>query len=223
MIVDNIKSGIVSSLISFQFDDVTDRLITSCLLYEYLDNVLKTENTLQNNIRSLADTYASSFIKKLKEAKSTFISYDLMRSRVESFKKTNFLAFSLDNISQINRIYQDKTEIKKFSLNYFSQYMYKLANISDYHYKKLSINHFKIMAPISKFYKDTYGVPEEDLEVFTALGYIDNPGKEIIFRIKGVDPIMVVNDVSSLRIPIKKNDDYYSIKKYGQYVKLLTN
>jgi len=223
MIIDNIKSGIVSSLISFQFEDVIDRLITSCLLYEYLDNVLKTENTLQNSIKVLADTYAPGFVKKLKDAKSTFISYDLMRSRVESFRKTNFLVFSLDNISQINRIYQDKTEIKKFSLNYFSQYMYKLANISDYHYKKLSNNHFKIMAPISKFYKDTYGIPEENLEVLTALGYAENPGKEIIFKIKDIDPTTIVNDVSSLRILLKKGDDYYSIKKYGQYVKLLTN
>jgi hypothetical protein len=223
MIVNNIKSGIISSLISFQFEDVIDRLITSCLLYEYLDNVLKTDNELQNNIKTLADTYAPNFTRKLREAKETFISYDLMRAKIESFKKTNFLAFSLNEINQINQIYKDKTEIKKFSLNYFSQYMYKLVNISDYHYKKLSINHFKIMAPISRFYKDTYGIPESDLEIFTALGYIDNPGKEIIFRIKGVDPTIVVNDVSSLRIPIKKNDDYYSIKKYGQYVKLLTN
>jgi hypothetical protein len=192
-------------------------------MYEYIDNVLKAENTLQNNIKSLIDTYAPSFTRKVRESKATFISYDLMRSKIESFRKTNFLAFSLDNISQINRIYQDKTEIKKFSLNYFSQNMYKLTNISDYHYKKLSNNHFKIMVPISKFYKDTYGIPESDLEILTALGYSDNPGKEIIFSIKNIDPAMIVNDVSSLRIPLKKGDDYYSIKKYGQYVKLLTN
>jgi hypothetical protein len=223
MSVNNIKTGVVSSLISYPIEDNTDKLILGCLLYEYTENILAAEEKLQNNIRNVVDTYAPSFIKKLNELKISFVSYDLMRARIESFRKTNFLALTLKEIRQINVLYRDKTQIKPFSINYFSQYMYKIINVSDYYYKKLSETHFNIMVPIVKFCMDTYGVADYDMEILSSLNYADKPGKDITFRVKGVDSATIITNIKQYKIPLKSPDDFYSIKVNGNYVRLITN
>jgi hypothetical protein len=223
MSVNNIKTGVVSSLLSVPIEDQVDRLILSCLLYDYTSQVLDVDNSLQNNIRALVDTYVASFIKKLNELKTSFVSYDLMRSKIASFKKDNFFSFSLNNIQDIATLYKDKTQIKNFSINYFSQFMYKLLNISDYQYKRLFENHFKVMVPIMRYYIDTYGLLESDMEILSALGYAEKPGKEIIFKIKNIDSPVVISDMKLFRIPLRSPDDFYSIKIDGEYVKLITN
>jgi hypothetical protein len=224
----NIKIGIQNALLDSKLKDNTDKLIASCLIYEFISRMLEQEDSLKNDIRVLADNYKESFTRKVLDAKNNLISYDLMREKVLSFKKNNFISFTSSNVDEVNKIYLDKTLIKKFSTSYFSQYMYKLLNISEYHYTRLSKNHFNVMAPIVSFYVDKLGIKQEDTEVLSSLGFRDNPGKEVVFKIKGVEPGRVIADINSYRIPIKASDDklpndFFSIRIDGDYLRIIFN
>jgi hypothetical protein len=224
----NIKVGVQNALIDSKLTDNVDKLIASCLMYSFIGKIIEDDGSIQNDIRVLAQSYADIFTRKINEAKNNFISYDLMRSRIASFNKNNFIAFTNSEINMINKIYLDKTLIQKFSVFYFSQYMYKLLNLSEYHYKRLSENHFKVMVPLVSFYMDTAKISEEDVEIFSSLGYRDNPGKEVIFKIRNIEPARVISDIKSFKIPIKESDDklpndFFKISIYEGYLKIIFN
>jgi len=223
MKINEIKKGVYSAFLTQPLEDKIDELILSCLMYDYIKKVIVNESNLENNMKLLAETYLPNFKRNLAAFKESFISYDQMRKTIEGYRKNSFLEFTSTDIEKIIRLYQDRTKILPFSTNYFSQYMYKVINISDYHYKRLSNIHSKIMTPILKFYIDNFNSKDSDLEILSALGNIRNPGKEISFSIKNIDSARIVNDVSTSRIPIKKDTDFYSIKVYKEYVKLITN
>jgi hypothetical protein len=223
MKINELKKGIVNAFLSNPLDDKTDELIISCLLYDFTKKIVENETNLENNVKLLAANYLPSFIKNLNEYKQSFIAYITMRETVESYKKDSFLQFTSEDITRINDLYKSRVQIKKFSTNYFSQYMYKLINISDYHYKRLADIHKRIMTPIIKFYVDNYGLSDSDMEIYSSQEYLENPGKDILFSIKGIDPARVVNDVNFFRIPIKKPSDFFEIRVYKNYVRLINN
>jgi hypothetical protein len=223
MRINELKRAIYNAFITNPIDDKTDELIVSCILYDFLRKVVENETSLQNNIKEVASNYLPSFIKSLNSFRESFISYITMRETIESFRKNSFLEFTQDEINAILTLYRDRTQIKKFSSMYFSQYMYKVIDISDYHYKRLSSIHFNLIVPIIKFYKNNYGASDTDMEIVSALEYLENPGKEMLFSINGVDPSRVINDINSFRIPIKKGRDFYDIRTYKNLVRIITN
>jgi hypothetical protein len=224
----NIKTGIQNAFIDSKLTDNVDKLIASCLMYDFISKIIEKDSSVQNDIRVLAQNYVDLFTRKLYEAKNNFISYDLMRSEVISFNKNNFIAFTNSEIRRIDEIYLDKTMLKKFSVFYFSQYAYKLLNLSEYHYKRLSENHFKVMVPLVSFYMDSLKISDSDVEIFSSLGYRENPGKEVIFKIKNVEPAKIISDIRSFKIPIKESDsklpnDFFKIDISGDYLKIIFN
>jgi hypothetical protein len=223
MKINEIKKGIYNAFITQSLEDKTDELIISCLLFDYIKKVISNENNLENNIKTLAETYIPNFKRNLAVFKESFISYDQMRQTIQGYNKNIFLEFTSTDIEKIIKLYKDRTLILPFSTNYFSQYMYRVSNISDYHYKRLSSIHLNIMVPIAKFYIDNFKAVDRDLEILSALGNPNNPGKEILFSIKNIDSARVVNDISTSRIPLKETRDFYSIRVYKEYVKIITN
>lgn len=219
----NIKVGITNAFIPYQLQDRTDQLIVSCLLYEVLERMTSKETSLQNDLRALADNYLQGYIKKVSDAKRNLISYEAMRQRISEIGKVDFLSFTRDNIMSVVRIYQDKTAIEKFSTQYFSQYMYKLLNIPNASYTKLSRNHFAVMVPIMSFYIDKFRRNSEDMEILTALGYPKNPGKEVSFKIKEVEPARILADVRLGRIPLIEGTDFHSMRTDGEFVTVVFN
>jgi hypothetical protein len=217
----NIKNSIYQTLINQKLDDETDKIIVSCLMYDYISRVLKMSNGEQNDINSLASSYFKLFKNSFSEYKKNAVSYSIIRSTVEGFKKNSILEYYEDEIEEIAKYYQDKTQLVPFSSNYFSQYMYRIIKLSNSQYERLSNIHFNIMIPIINFYKVGYGAKDSDLEIFSAEGYAENPGKEIIFTIKDYESSRVINDIKVGKINFKSS--IYSVSSYKNYIKIVVN
>ena len=101
--------------------------------------------------------------------------------------------------------------------------MYKISNLSHYHHRRLAVIHQNVMVPIMKYYINALGLSASDLEVYSAEEYKSNPGKEILFSIKGVTPGRILNDINAFRIPLSLPEDIYSVKIEAPYIKLTTN
>jgi hypothetical protein len=217
--INNIIKGIHDSLIKVQIEDNTDRLIVSCLLYDYIKRLIVVEDKNKNNIKTLASSYAKLFSDNLKSFKQTYVSYSVMRRNVEDFKKSSFLQYTEPEINQINELYKNKTRSVQFSSTYFSQYMYKVVNLKYHQYVRLSNIHFNVMVPIIKFYMDSYDMKAKDLEIFDAELFLGNPGKVILFGIKDTPAQRVVRDILAKNI----NIDYYKIEVSDDLIKITTN
>jgi hypothetical protein len=217
--INNIIKGIHDSLIKVQIEDNTDRLIVSCLLYDYIKRLIVVEDKNKNNIKTLASSYAKLFSDNLKSFKQTYVSYSVMRRNVEDFKKSSFLQYTEPEINQINELYKNKTRSVQFSSTYFSQYMYKVVNLKYHQYVRLSNIHFNVMVPIIKFYMDSYDMKAKDLEIFDAELFLGNPGKVILFGIKDTPAQRVVRDILAKNI----NIDYYKIEVSDDLVKITIN
>jgi hypothetical protein len=217
MNISNVKKGVYEGLITTNFPSNADRLIVSCLLYDYTKKILENEDKNKNNVKRLVASYAEIYKDQLGVFKEKFVSYIIMVRTIESFRKETFLEFTESEIYQIIDYYKNRTELVKFSITSFSQYMYKIINLKYDQYQRLSNIHFNIMVPIIKFYMDNNGLSAQDLEIFDAEVYKDNPGKEILFGVKGINPTRVVSDIKTNNILI----DYYKVETYDSYVKII--
>jgi hypothetical protein len=223
MRINDIKKGVYSAtLTAAKGIETVDLLIVSCLVYDIVKRLISNQTSFNNDVRSMAESYIRPVSRNLNLFKRSFISYAEMRSQVESFGHSSFLQFTASQISSIVRLYQDRTRILPFSSAYFSQYMYKLSNVSQADYERMTRVHTRTMAPIARFYTDQYGKSDSDLEVFSALVYRDRPGKEILFSVRGIQPSRVVADILTSRVPIRKNSEYVSVSIDGNYVRILT-
>jgi len=218
MNISNIKKGVYEGLAAVPFDNNNNRLIVSCLLYDYIKRVIGSEDQNKNNVKSLVNSYAGIYKDQLTAFSNKFVSYNIMVRTVESFEKNSFLEFTEREIYSIIDYYKNRTELIKFSTTFFSQYMYKIVDMRYNQYQRLSDIHFNVMVPIIKFYMSNNGLNSEDLEIFDAEVYKDNPGKEILFGVKGISSTRVVSDIKTNKIII----DYYKVDIYGQYVKITT-
>jgi hypothetical protein len=217
MRITNLKRGIYDALVNINFDSNQDKLIVSCLLFDFIKSVISSENDAENNIKDTVRSYIENYRNILSEFKRKFVSYTVMVRRINEYGKATFLEFSDKEINEIVSLYRDKTQLIPFSVNNFSQYMYKILKMDYNRYTKLSENHFKVMSPIIKYYMDNYGMLDSDLEVFDAELFPGNPGKGILFNVKGVIPSKVINDIKQKRIIIK----YYSLEVSKNYVKIV--
>jgi hypothetical protein len=219
MKISNLKRGIYDGLFPVSFESNTDKLIVSCLLYDFIKRSISAEGDNENTIKTTARNYAENYKNIIAEFKKKFISYTIMVRRIENYNKESFLQFSEKEINEIVQLYQDRTQLIPFSINNFSQYMYRIANMNYSQYQKLSQNHFDVMAPIIRYYMDNYNLNDSDLEVFDAEVYPGNPGKGILFSIKDITPSKIINDIKSNNIIIK----YYSLAVVQNYVKIVLN
>lgn len=217
-----LKKGVYSAFATARLADRIDEQILSCLVYDLVRRVLESEESQSNDIRSLAESYIPGMVRKLDGFKSSFASYSQMRSEVTSYGHSTFLAFTQQQIARINALYRERVAIKDFSSVYFSQYMYRVSNLRDVDYRRLSSVHRRLMSPIARFYADQYGKRDSDLEIADALLYADKPGKEILFSVRGIVPSRVVADIRSRRIPVRSPEDYSEARVQGKYVRIVT-
>lgn len=221
MRTNEIKKGVYAAFATARLADKVDEQILSCILYDVVRRVLSSDQSQQNDVRSLAQGYLPGLTRKFNEFKSSFVSYSRMRSEVESFNRSTFLGYTQQEIARINRLYQERVEVKQFSSLYFSQYMYRLSSLKESDYRRLSSVHRSLMSPIARFYTDQYGKADSDLEILDAESYGGKPGKEIVFSVKGVEPARVVSDVRTGRIPVSGR--YSSIAVDGKYVRVVAS
>jgi len=212
----SIKTAVSNSLASVTFDSVTDKVIASCLLYNYVKLVMETESG--NDAAAIASAYAINFKGVVSSLASSYISYSVMKSKIENtFKKTTFLSLTDDEIAIILSLYSNKREIVPFSTKRFSQFMYNETDLSLRQYNNLRNIHYNSMSLLIKYYVDTYGNSESDMHIISADVYPSNPGKGIIFVIDNILPSKIVSDIKTGIIPL----DYYEVKTYGNYVKII--
>ena len=219
MRVSEIKKGVYAAFSSVGIADKVDEQLLSCLLYDVVRRVLSSDQSQQNDVRSLAGSYLPGMRRNFEEFKVSFISYTQMRAEAQAFGHSTFLGFTSQQIARVNSLYRERVEIVPFSSVYFSQYMYRVSNLRDADYRRLSSAHKRVMAPIAKFYSDQYGKSDSDLEVIDSLVYPDKPGKEILFSVKDVEPSRVVADIRTSRIPVSSGLDMYKVQ--GKYVKIV--
>jgi hypothetical protein len=216
-----LKTGIHEALMLVPFDRDEDKLILSCIFYSFISNMGSVDSNIQNNIKSTVQSYANVFKNNFAVYKQKAIAYNIMVRKIESYRKNSFLEFNFNEIQEINKLYQNKTELVSFSTSSFSQYMYKVANIKLSNYRRLSKVHYEIMVPIIQYYKDNNGIEESNMEIYDSELYPDIPGKEIYFGIKGILPNRVVSDIKSNRIPIL--DKLYLVETKNPYIRIITN
>jgi hypothetical protein len=212
------KKAVYEALASVDtFSDNTDRLIASCLLFDYIKKLLSNDTGLQNNAKNLAASYSDLFIETLASFKKKFVSYNAMRDLIESYRRDNFITFTDQQVIAVVRLYQDKTLIAPFSTKVFSQYMYKVIKVNRAQYDRLRKIHFEVVVPIIRFYMDNYGLGQEDIEIESGTEYPATPGKEILFSIKDVTPSKVVSDIKSGMIDIS----VFSAEVKGRFIRLI--
>lgn len=223
MRINELKRGIYAAFLSSPLPDRDDELVLSCIMYDFLGRVVSGQGGLENDVRKLAIDYLPSFAKRLSELKASFISYSLMRSRVQSYGKGTFLEFTGQEISGVIELYRNNARVREFSSSFFSQRMYRVSGVTGSAYRRLARVHSSVMSPIARFYARTYGKKDSDLEVADSLGYAASPGKEILFSVRGVPASKVVSDVRSGRIPISSPEDFYEIRVDGDKVRITNN
>lgn len=218
MKISNIKRIAYENMLNQEFDSYIDRIISTCLLYDYLYSLVSSDNSYESKVKQVAKSYSKLYKGTVAKLKSTYISYVIMKKKIISFGKDSFLELSVDQIQTIVDLYKDKTKIVSFSIGTFSQYMYKISKMDYVFFQRLSKIHKDVMSPIMKHYIDSNSLKETDLEVYDAEVNPDAPGKIILFTINGVPSSRVASDISSRRIYI----DYKSISVQGNYVKITT-
>ena len=204
MRLNSLKKTVYSVTLKESFEKDEDRLILSCILFSFVKSLLSLDNKNYSSSKELTESYFETFNGKLEELKEKYISYYLMRDRIKSFDKKSFLDFNLNEINQIYLLYTDKTEISKFSNNYYSQTMYKTAALNFSQNKRLEEIHYKIMIPIGEFYSKKYKINIDNLEVYSVHSVEDNPGKSIIFGIKDIPSSKILSDIENKIIGIEE-------------------
>jgi hypothetical protein len=221
--INELKRGIYAAFLSSPLPDKDDELVLSCIMYDFLGRIVSQQGGLENDVRKLAIDYLPGFNKRLAELRSSFISYSLMRSKVQSYRKGTFLEFTGQEISAVIELYKNNSRVREFSSAFFSQRMYRVSGVSGSAYRRLARVHSSVMSPIAKFYSRSYGKKDSDLEISDSLGYPAVPGKEILFSVRGVPASRVVSDVRSGRIPISSPRDFYEIRVDGDKVRVTNN
>jgi hypothetical protein len=211
------RSAAISAYASETFDSEADRIIATALLYGYIVSAIRSDSS--NDASSVASSYYKIYKSAVSEMKASYISYPIIVSKIEaSYKASSFSDLSETQISEIMRLYRDKTKKVDFSVNMFSQYMYGIANMSISQHSKLAAHHYECICPIVRRYVDGYGAKASDMTVVSAYGdFPDNPGKEIIFYINNIPSAKIVSDIENGFMPI----NYYSVSIKGDYVDLM--
>lgn len=217
----HIKQGIELALMSHKFESDIDRIIISCILYDYIQKILKEQPSYQNNSKDLASSYLELFLNEFKSYKSSAVSYTIMRKLVEKLNKGSILQFYDDEIREVIDLYNNKTAVVPFSSYSFSQYMYRVLNLSHKGYRFLSEVHKSVMVPILQFYKNNYEINDSDMEIYSAEEYPEIPGKEILFSIKGINSTKIASDIKMKRIPL--GNKIYRCGVKNSFVNILLN
>jgi hypothetical protein len=219
MRLSNLQKNVYDVTRKVEFEDEIDRMIVSCILFFFIKSIISSSNANSSTSKELAEAYLTTFKSKLEEMKEKYVSYNIMRKKISNFGKESFLSFSYREINEIEKLYEEKTEIKKFSTNHFSQFMYKTSNLNFSQNNRLSNIHFLIMSPIIKFYVNKEkDLSVEDLNIYSIYHIVDNPGKSIIFGINGISSSKILSDLKRKIIGIEEY--LYKINLFDEYIEI---
>lgn len=195
-----------------------EKQMCECVLYNYINQILKANQSVKNSISSLVQSYAGGIIDKVLNLKSKYLSYNLMLQEIQRINKSSFYDFDDDDLNTIYQLYLNKTLLSKFDTDNFQQSMYKITDLTHKEYKKLNIIHYNIMVPICLYYIENYNIKASDLEIFSVKQTDgDIIGNEIIFAIQNISPSRILSDIKHHKI----NIEYQNILVQGNMVRLI--
>ena len=196
-----IKSVLLEKMEENEKNTIT-QVISTSLLIKTLEALL-SNNSLQNDdIKTTSDKYAKTFINIAKGLEGKFVSYKAIAQLIKERDLWNLLALKLKDVTDINNLYQNKTEIKRFDSRKFSPSMYNLFSITENEYSRLSKIHFNVIVPFMQSMITKYRCDNEDI-VLDDCG--SNVGTEIKIAIKSIPSPQILSEIIS---------DYSGIKKY---------
>ena len=78
--------------------------------------------------------------------------------------------------------------------------------------------HKNIMSRIYYYYRNKYGILQEDIIICSAERATNNAGKIINFKINGIDSVKILSDIKLARLIIP----YHNITLYNDTVQIIT-
>ena len=200
MTFDSLKISVAQAIRHYDFDSLDktentiNKIILGALLFKHISNLIDNNKKLySDDIKDTAINYASTYYNIVKSLKGKYISYKQLVKTIKGFNVSNFLQLTSTQINTIYNIYCNKAEIKQFSTNSYSQFMYNVYRITDNQNRYLEQIHRTIIIPLVKYYKQSYDVQDYDVVV-------DNinenyPGKAIKISISKIPCSQIYNDL----------------------------
>lgn len=194
-----------------------NKIITGCVLYKTINNIIRNDNSYDGKVKELASSYIGTFKSKIESLNGKYVSYTIMKKKIEDYKLPSFLSITETQINEIYQLYNNKTEIIKFNTTTYSALMYNITSITYEQDERLRNIHYNIMIPIIQYYIDNHGAIASDMNIISCNSIDNNPGKIIIFNINNISNSQLIYELNYL-IGVKKY--LYNVSLYENYVSI---
>ena len=215
---------IAKSLDTLDFSDrdttvaTTDRIITGVLVYNTLSSLLDFDNSISSNLAGTSNSYCRNIKSTVDSMKRKYSSYKILSKTIKNYKIDSFINITKKQIDDLLHIYASRVEVQPFSTGSYSSTMYNITKLSAEQDNRLKKVHNTVIVPIVNHYKSFYGIRESNVSVDDI--FIDNPGKEILLSINGVQSSKIVSDITFDKIGITTYLHSYTLTSDG-FVKLI--
>lgn len=142
-----------------------NKILTGCILLKTLQNIISISATYQDDIKSKADEYVNTYKNIAETLDGKFVSYKKIKETITKYNLSSFMEITEKQVNEIYKLYENKAEIKEFSVYYFSQYMYQRFGGNNAEVSRLSRVHFKIIVPIIKYYMTNFNIKPKDVSL----------------------------------------------------------
>lgn len=223
MIFNSLKQIVFQVTNNLSFDEnnptknFVNRILTGVILFKTLQKIVISKKEETDNIKDIAKQYSVTFKNIVSDLEGKFISYKQIYEKIESYNLPNFLSISERQITEIYTLYENKAEVKEFSLFDFSIKMYKLLNLKESYFKRLSKIHFNVICPIINYYAKMYNILMRDVNI-EDVG--STPTHQIKLAINGISSNQIYNDL--YRDVMNVKNSFYDFKISSNNSVLLT-
>lgn len=180
------------------------KLIASAIVFKLVRDIIGKNPALTSDITSTIESYAGTYKTIIESMQSKYVVYRTLYNTVREYHLSSFLTITEEQINRINKIYEDKTEVRLFEKESFSQYMYKVSHTTIGQLERLRKIHYEIIVPIVDYYIERFNLSYSAMVVDNAEAVANNPGKEISFTITGIPVASIVRDVKQDKMKVSK-------------------
>ena len=196
-----------------------DKIIVAVVAYTNYKNSARVNQSATVNMSSLISSSVNNALADLLEKKTNYASYSVLKNYVVRLNKNNLMSFTENELQEIYNKFNLSSLKVQFSTKVFETEMYNVTSIPYHLQQRLSGIHFSIMVPIIQYYHDRFGIPIENMTIYSADEIPSNPGKVITFAIGGIASSTIVNDLRSKLFGIE--DMLYSFSLKEELVRLV--
>ena len=163
--------------------NIYDDFIIGAMLYKYIYECseISTQNVI---ITEYVEKYYKQMKQRLNEMKYKYISYSKIQNYLELNNITSFMSLNMFNIESINTLLNDRSIKLDFDVNYFDKRMYLVLKCTTKENNYLKYVHKNIMSRIYYYYRNKYGILQNDIIICSAERATNNAGKIINFKIE---------------------------------------